>query len=243
MKELAKLRIGDADPRIKQVPSNEADEKIKLIYSLGYVYNPYEKEFFNPFINKRLKAIVVYNLNLAGIEKLHSSLEQEYLSKNQNFRRFEEIEKSIYKDDKVSRFGMFFDTMSGILGLVLLILTVIFHTLGKIEIATGLMLGSFFLNNYYFIYNRLYAQNEGEWLLSRFWLNYQSIFLILSLTLYPYLYYLLYLTIDSYWIPIIIILPIRYLIKKYITKKHIKNYWQMTGINDIRDHAEEQDFL
>ena len=158
-------------------------------------------------------------------------------------RRFEEIEKSIYKDDTVSRFGIFFDTMSGILGLVLLILTVIFHIVGKIQIATGLMLGSFVLINYYLVYNLLFAQNEGEWQLSPFWLKYQSIFLIFSLALYPYQYYLLFQTTDSYWMPIIIILPLRYLIKKIVTKKHTKNYWQMTGINDIREYSEEKGFL
>jgi len=43
--------------------------------------------------------------------------------------------------------------------------------------------------------------------------------------------------------PIIIILPLRYLIKKIVTKKHTKNYWQMTGINDIREYSEEKGFL
>jgi adenine specific DNA methylase Mod len=69
MKELAKLRITEVDQRIKQMPSNEIDEKIDLLYSLGYIYNPYIKEFFNPFINKGLKALVIYNLDLKRIHK------------------------------------------------------------------------------------------------------------------------------------------------------------------------------
>lgn len=243
MKDLAKMRISDADSRIEQLPSDEIDEKIDLIYSLGYVYNPYDKEFFNPFINKGLKAIAVYKLDVEGIEKLHKNLEDGYLNKNQNHRSFEEIENSIYKNDKVSRLGMFFDSMSGIFGLILLILTVIYHIVGKIEIAIGLMLGTFILINYYLVYNLLYAQNEDEWQLSPFWLKYQIFFLILSLALYPYLYYLLFLATDSYWLPIIIILPIRHLIKKYVIKKHSKKYWQRIGMQCIEDYLKDKDFI
>ena len=59
------------------------NEKIDLIYSLGYVYNPYDQEFFNPFINKGLKAVITYNLDLERIENLHNNLEKEFLAKNQ----------------------------------------------------------------------------------------------------------------------------------------------------------------
>ena len=162
MIELAKLKIEVADPRVKNMPLVEIDEKIELIYSLGYIYDPYRKHFLNPFIDRALKVTVVYNLNLESIKKLHMHLKNEYLKDSKHLKRFEEIKRSIYKKDKISRLEIFLDSMSGILGFVLLIGTIIFDILGKIEISTGLLLGSFILINYYLVYNLLFAQNEEE---------------------------------------------------------------------------------
>jgi hypothetical protein len=115
MKALARLRIEDADPKIKLVPSDEINEKIDLIYSLGYVYNPYDQEFYNPFINKGIKAIATYNLNLDAIEKLHKFLQKYFLTQNEKFRTFDEIEDSIYNRDKTSTIKLFFESMAGII--------------------------------------------------------------------------------------------------------------------------------
>lgn len=123
--------IKDADPRIKQVPSEELNEKIDLIYSLGYVYNPYDQEFFNPFINKGLKAVITYNLDLERIENLHNNLEKEFLAKNQKLRTFHEISDSIYRNDKRSMLGLFLESMAGIIGVLFFLLSIVFTYYGQ----------------------------------------------------------------------------------------------------------------
>jgi len=226
MKELAKLRITEVDQRIKQMPSNEIDEKIDLLYSLGYIYNPYIKEFFNPFINKGLKALVIYNLDLKRIQNVHKGLMEDFLEKNNKIRNIDEIESDIYKNDTGSGLFMFLASESVVFSILLFIAAIIAHFMGGIEISTVIITLSFALTNCYVVYNSLFAKNEDEDLLSPIWLKYKNWILIFSLVLYPYSYYLLYMSFDSILIPAFIIVPIRFIIKKYITKKLSIEYWQ-----------------
>jgi hypothetical protein len=226
MKELAKLRIREVDQRINEMPFDELDEKIDLIYSLGYIYNPYIKEFFNPFINQGLKALVVYNLDLERIKNLHEGLEEDFLEANNKIRNIDEIKSSIYKNDTGSGLFLFLASESVIFSILSFIVTIIAHIFGGIKIATITIVLSFILINCYLVYNLLFAKNENEDLLSPLWLKYKNILLVFSLVLYPYSYYLLYMTFDSLLIPALIIFPIRFLIQKYMTKKLSIRYWQ-----------------
>lgn len=239
MKELARLKIWDADKRILEVPRDEVYEKIDLIYSLGYVYNPYLKEFKNPFIESGLKAIAVYNLTIEGIKKLHHHLEEEYLTEKKRYRSLEAIEKSIYSDNTSSLFKLYLQMYSGIVGIILLLLAIIFHVLYNIEVANILLILSFILVNYFVVYNLLLSQNEDE--VSPFWHSFNFISLMLNFALYPYLYLLLFLIIESYWIPIVLIVSMRYLIIKYATRSLAKSYWQFTGMYYFQEYSKENE--
>ena len=226
MKELAKLKIREVDQRINQMPFDELDEKIDLIYSLGYVYNPYIKEFFNPFINQGLKALVVYNLDLKRIQNLHEGLEEDFIKANKKIRSIDEIESSIYKNDNGSGLFMFLASESVIFSILLFLVAIIAHIFGAIKIASTAIALSFVLTNCYLVYNLLFAKNEDEYSLSPIWLKYKNILLVFSLVLYPYSYYLLYLSFDNFFIPAFIIFPLRFLIQKYMIKKLSNRYWQ-----------------
>lgn len=246
MKELAHLRIIDADPRIKDVPSEDLYEKIDLIYSLGYVYNPYEKGFYNPFIKKGLKAIVTYNLNLDRIENLHENLEKEYFEKNERMKTFDEISNSIYGNDKVSRIGMFFESMSGIFGVMFLILSTIILFTTNIKFASFCLIASFICINFYLVQNLLIEKNENEWKemkLSPIWLNYKNFFLIIFVLVFPYLYYQLFMVLNNYWVPIIIIFSLKWIINKIVENKLSRQFWRTIGINTIREYANENGYL
>ena len=241
MKEIALLRIRDVDPRIKAMSTIELDEKINLIYSLGYVYDPYNHEFHNPFINKNLKAIVTYNLDLDRIENLHNVLQKEFLDLNQHLRKFDEISLSIYGDE--TKFKIIDQSMFGIYGVIFFLLSIVLYFTGNINFSLGSLVTSFILVNYYFIQNLLVQVNEGELSLSPFWVKFKSFFSILSLLLYPCLYFLLFMVFHSYWLPILIGFSMRYLIKKNVIRNLSKKYWQWNGINDIQDYAEEKGLL
>lgn len=226
MKELAKLRIREVDQKINQMPIDELDRKVDLLYSLGYLYNPYTKEFFNPFINQGLKAIVVYNLDFKRIQNLHDGLEEDFLEKNNKIRNIDEIESDIYNNDSSSGLFLFLSSSSVIFSILLIIVSIVAHILGEIKIAAITITLSFVLINCYLAYNLLFAKNEDEYLLSPFWLKYKNILFVFSLVLYPYTYYLLYMLLNSILIPFFIIFPIRFLIKKYMTRKLSTRFWQ-----------------
>ena len=89
----------------------------------------------------------------------------------------------------------------------------------------------------------MFGINEGDVELSQFWKKYQTFFSIFSLLIYPYLYYILFIVLGSYWIPILIIFPIKYFVKRFVIKKLSLQYWQISGINDIREYATEKGLM
>lgn len=243
MKELAILSITEVDERIKQVPSEILEERINLIYSLGYVYNPYSQEFYNPFINKGLKAIVTYNLNEERIVRLHNLLEKEYIEQNKGLKSYKVIENTIMGNFKLSLSFSFFESIFGILGLLFSILAIIFHLTDSPNLALGIMSIAFFMVNYYVAQNLRLYKYEGDSQLSLIWRKYHSIFRLVSLFQYPYFYFLIYLVLENYWLPLPIILFIVYLLRKFVKIKLIKSYWRFTGVNDIRNYAEKNGLL
>lgn len=225
MIELAKLKIRDVDQRINEMPFDELDERIDFIYSLGYSYNPYIKEFFNPFINQGLKALVVYNLDINRIQNIHDSFEKDYIKKNNKIISVEEIKKSVDKNDNGSGLFMFLASESVIYSILLFIVAIIAHFFGAIIIATLIIALSFVLINCYINYNLLYSKNENEYDLSSFWLKNKNKVLLFSLILYTYFYYLLYNSFNNFFLPVVVILLLSYLAKKYIAKELINRYW------------------
>ena len=182
-----------------------------------------------------MKALVGYNLDLKRIQNLHKGLEEEFLEKNHKFRSNTEIESSIYKNDTGSGLFMFLKSDSVVFSIILFIITIIAHLLGGIKIAATTIVLSFLLINCYLVYNLLFSKNEEEFLLSILWLKYNNILIIFSLLLYPYSYYLLYISFDSIYIPAFIILPIRFLINKYMTKKLSAEFWQRSIMELINE--------
>lgn len=238
MKELAKQKVKQLLKQNDNLFTSDIDDKIDYIYDLGYIYNPYKKVFYNPFINKKIKDVVVANFSLEKIDKLHNFAKEDYLRKNKEIKNIDSIKKSIYKNNKISKFSIFFDTYSGVLGIFFLLGAIFFHLANNFSIASIILSISFILINFYLVFNHLFVENEGEWKANPFWLKYQSIFFILYLLIFPYLYYLLYKITNSIWIPIIIIYTLRYLVVKYTTNKLSREYIQMTGINDILSYAD-----
>lgn len=225
MKELARLRITEVDQRIRDISNDELDEKIDLIYSLGYVYNPYAKQFYNPFIEQGLKALVVYNLDCTRIINLHQSLEEEFIEKNKGIRSIKEIDDKLLKNYSISGIFLFLSSESSIFSVVCFFLTLLAHFFQAIEVAIIFSLLSFGLINSFVFFNLLYSKYELEWSLSIMWKKYKNLWTVFSLAMYPYSYYLLYLTLDNLWGPLIILFTITYVIRKYLIKNLEKRYW------------------
>lgn len=178
MKELARLRITEVDQRIRNISNDELDEKIDLIYSLGYVYNPYAKQFYNPFIEQGLKALVVYNLDCTGIINLHQSLEEEFIEKNKSIRSVKEIDDKLLKNYSISGVFHFLSSESSIFSVLCFFLTLLAHFFQAIEIAIILSLFSFLLINSFVFFNLLYSKYEFEWSLSIIWKKYKNLWTI-----------------------------------------------------------------
>lgn len=241
MKSLTQLRIEDADPRLASISREERNAKIDLLYSLGYVYDPYAEIFFNPFIDQGLKAMVIYDWDQQTIEKFHDAFVEKFKTKNQIIT-VEEISRKIYGNNKVSRLGSFLEVAAGMIGISFLAIAIIVHLLiDSVSLTLAAATVSFIFLIFYVAQNLLFGMNEGRALRSRFWYKYQNGLIGLSIAVYPYLYYLLYRYTNNYWVPIIILLAIRYSIRKHVKRILSKQFWQMTGMFCVKEYAEQHE--
>lgn len=239
MKSLAQLRIEDADSRLASIPAEERDAKIDLLYSLGYVYDPYAQTFFNPFIDQGLKAMVIYDWDQQTIEKFHNAFVEKFKTKNQIIS-LEEISRRIYGNNKVSSFGWFLEVAAGMIGISFLAIAITVHVLiDSVSLTLAAATVSFIFLIFYVTQNLLFGRNEGRALRSQFWYKYQNGLIGLSIVIYPYLYYLLYRDTNNYWVPIIILLSLRYSIRRYAKRMLSKQFWQMTGMFCVKEYAKQ----
>lgn len=239
MKDSAKWLVVKADPRIKTLNEEEISEKVDLFYSLGYVYSPYKLEFRNPFIDKGFKAISVYNLDLAGIQQMHDHLYETSIKENGKVATLEEVQTLISNiGGSNSQFLLTLKALSGIIGIACLVVAIILQLVGQLYIAVGLELVSITLINHYVCKNAVLTLMEGDWKASQVWNKYQGLFYVLSVASYIYFYYLLYLATNSFWIPILIILPLRYFTRKSAVRQLGIEYLQFNSYHEILDYAE-----
>lgn len=236
MKDLAKDWIRDLDSRMKTIPETDLDERLDLLYSLGYVYDPFEPFFYNPFIDKRLKPIMALMLDLKDIEKLHRIWLVEFTEKNGGLRKADEISSEIFKVNLNSRIRSSLIEMSGIIGIVLAMVAFVLSFTESYIFSLIATVMTFSFLGYYVSYNMMFEKKYGQSQLSQFWKKYQTFVLVLSVLTYPYLYYLLYLK-TNYWLPVIILFALRFLIEKYMTKNLSKEYWETQGIISIDKYA------
>jgi hypothetical protein len=239
MKWLAIERLEATMPRFLNLSSDELEARIDLLYSLGYVYDPYLKIFFNPFISQVLKAQYVYLNSQASIEKFHNLVEKDFLKKNQEYVRLDKIAKSFHLNHKIELIVLFSESFSGLIGGLLFLISVV--TLIAVGATPALWtgIGAFIAINFYVLRNALYGLILGDFLLSNLWKRFSMAFFIMIACLYPYLYYVMTLKFGNYLIPLVVILGLAYISRRLVLKTLSHDYWSTMGLPDIRDFAEE----
>jgi hypothetical protein len=242
MKELARFNIEKADSRFKKLLHNDIEEKIDLIYMLGYAYNPYKHTFLNPFIDKEFKADLIYDMSLDYIKKNHKESQLKYLLKNLRIKSFDKTMDSIYSNGPSTMF-LNTESLGGIIGVILLILSIILHFCSNIFFALGSLILSFIFVNLYLKYNTLYSKEiNDELLLSPFWRRFKKNFLLLRIPLFIYLYYILFIVLDSYWIPGLIIYSMNYFAEKFVIRHLSLSYWGRHYYSFFEEYAEKNGF-
>lgn len=232
--QMAALKIKEANPKI----SHEISEEINTLYSLGYVYNPYKKVFINLFIENKFKEEIVSNYKSENITQIHNQILNDYLRSNYKVKSLSQIEAKIYGNNKSSWLGTVLNIYSGIIGIIFLLLAIVLFFLSYKVVAMGFGISSFLLVSFYTFYNESYGKNEGTWALSQFYRRTTLLFLILFLLIHPLAYYLIYQVVNNWWLPIIIILILKYITEFIATEGLSTQYLQQRAIIAIRDYSE-----
>jgi hypothetical protein len=241
MQSIAQIRVPEKNPKLKRLLGSALEEKIKLLYSLDYVYDPYKNEFLNPLINKILDTNILY-IPLNRIKEKCEEYKINFNALNKTQRSLEEISIGIYgKDDSTERrsvlqerFGFF--GLFGIIGIFFFILTIVSHIILIIHLTTVFAIVFYIFVGVYTVYNTLFFYNEGRFFsydVEPFWNKSKMLFLSLNFIRYFYLSYLIYSSLDNWWLPLIIHYPLTYLINKIVTPWLSRQYWQIRAFPEF----------
>lgn len=232
-KEIVKHLILEADPKIRLIPKEEISAKINLIYTCDYLYNPFSKTFYNPKINKELKALVVYNLSLEKIDKLLNHLDEEFIKLNKNYTSDSDI-INIFNTNSIFPlkgyeiiFALFFFTVG-----------VFIHLFYSTYLSLFPLIVSLHLFNYFVFYNSEYEKIKAEEFLNPLWISMKNFLLTLTVINFIYFIFLLkisydrfleldgYLNFKSFIFAIVIFFIIKFISDKDVKKSLTADYWK-----------------
>lgn len=221
MLEFAKLNIRKADHRINMVPWEELEDKIELLYKNDYLYNPYQKLFYNPLINKSIKAIATYNLTFERLENLINVLKADYFKYNDKPISIETINSMTLAKQTFYSISVIGFVYSGLL----FIPTIIFYITGNFLFSSFTISVSLFLLNYYYKYNINIEKNNELICLADFWHKNKLLIISVRTVLFLIVFYLIFLTSRSYIISFFSIFCINYFSNLLSKKDLIKHFW------------------
>lgn len=231
-KELVKHLILEADLKIRLIPKEEISAKINLIYSCDYLYNPFSKTFYNPKINKELKALVVYNLSLEKLNKLLNHLDEEYIKSNKIY---------ILDSNIINTFNTSSHPLSGyeiIFALIFFTVGIFVHLFYSIYLSLVPLIVSLHLFNYFVFFNSEYEKIMAEEFLSPLWYSMKNFLVTLTVINFTYFFFLLKISFDRYLelnsflnfksfiFAFFIFFIIKYVSDKDVEKKLTTDYWR-----------------
>lgn len=230
-------------PQLKDLDTNEVYEKIEILNSLGYIFDPLFEEFYNPIIRRSFKPVSLINLTTNQIVELDEVLHQEYRSRYGNYKTYNEVCSQIASGSNSKTYSNMFFSLTGILSLITFVLSIVLLLLNIDTASFIFSLLSFLFLTYYIFENFITEQYQHEHLMSKLWISYKPIFIIIYLLNLIYVYYQLYIILDSYWIPLIIIGIARVLIKKLAKKRFRTTYWIHHGFKHIYEFYRKKGLL
>ena len=235
MRDLAILNINKLK-RAQDIPYATLEARINKVCDLGYVYDPYELKFWNPFINKFIYSNDIledFNENFEKNLKERSQL----LINGKSENNMANIRKIITQ--KNNKFFSFFFKLFP-LGIIFMISSIFSFYYSSIEITILLSILSnicviFFTAKYVFK-----SEIENSFTgLPLAWLKFSFIFIILSFIDFVLFYLFISKYFDNYWLPFIVIYVLYLIVPQIIIKHLSQEYWYFSGIFSIEEFADE----
>jgi hypothetical protein len=233
--DLTILILNGILPEFEQQTTFEKRQKIELLYSYGFIYMPYDKEFVNPIIKKSFK-----------LQIANSSYEQiiQFLNNNTPSRLTEEtlenkIDEAYTHIDKGRSSRVLLGLWSMPLSMLAFIVGVSLHFFNESLQLTCLILLSISccLIHYWVASHFLLAKFENVYLSAPLYYNYKRLWQIARAAIFMVTLYVCYgsINISNFWIVVVGILFL--LLTNLLIMKHLKDqWWGQTGLSTLKEY-------
>jgi len=219
------INVLDSKSHIKKIDSQDVQKRVEDLLKRGFIYNPYDDKFFNVFFNgiKTISSVSLVNLDWNKfIPLLDSTIKSLKPSINTN----EKITKLYNRE--TNHFLLDIKLMSGILGVLFFVISIVLFFFISINFVTPIVLVSFLFVRYYSIWNNLSSEYQGEFGTSPVWRKNKNKYLILNFTVLIFLSFCLYEILNNFLFTILISILIHFLSNEIFIRFESKNYFHQS---------------
>lgn len=213
--------------------------RIDYLYSLGYVYNPYSQDFYNPFVQRGLKETCAYNLNEQQIQNVNDQFIED---RGGSVLEIGAIESVFLTPQPHWIFGVL-TALIPFLSMAFLVTSLVFNILGYYITSSILVCISYLFLNTFIVENTTHEEIN---LIDVYplWSKYRDFIPTIFLLHLPYLYYLLVNSLDNYWKPFIVLFLLYFVASSFLHRKIVnrlaKNYFSRYNWGELEAFAKKQ---
>jgi hypothetical protein len=222
----------ESKKHIRKMDSNELENRICDLLNRGFIYNPYDDKFFNPFIDglNKMTSVSLVNLDWGNFMSLLDSTIK-------NIKSTINSEEKIIKlyNRETNHFLLDIKLMSGFLGIIFFIISFVTYFFVPMIYVTVISLISFLFIRYYSIWNNLSSEYLGSFLDSPLWMKNKNNFLVLNFITEIFFSFCIYTVLDNFLSTFLIILIIHFISNEIFTRMESKNYFHSSIFDTLYD--------
>lgn len=211
------------------------EKKISLIYSYGYIFNPYVNQFINPITNLHLKPeILNYTIDTIELQLEDNTQIKQNKSEVENL-----INSKIRKDLSFISFKNFLESTSIIISLLAIIIGISIYSFQENKLPSIILLIIANCTMHYWIsYHWMYIKYEDELNVPKFYINNGSKIIILRMISIPLTCYFIYQSFEKpeLWILYSLFFILILITNYFATENLKKNWWLFKGYKSFKEH-------
>lgn|SRR5699024_8972485 len=216
----------------------EVDEFVEVLYSNGYVYDPYKKNFRNLFLGDIVDAkssidIIKKNTQVADINQV----KKRYRDKQKVGEVLNVIFEKEFKSNKINEFiGRNIEPYALLYSIVFTVLSIITYfsmTFNNVLLSAIFFLFAFAFLTMFIFFNKI-TEDVNIDHPSLLWIKYPTLLYIIKIVYLIISVVFVEMFVHKYWVAVIIVFFLNSLIGYYVQNRLSRLYWFMYGVIELK---------
>lgn len=216
----------------------EVDEFVEVLYSNGYIYDPYKKNFRNLFVGNIIDAKGSIDVIQKHIQMTDINQVNEMFKAKQREEVLNAIFEKEFNSNKITELiGRYIEPYALLYSVVFTVLSIITYfsmTFNNVLLSTIFFLFAFSFLTMFIFFNKI-TEDVNIDQPSLMWIKYSTLFYIIKIVYLVISVFFVEMFVHKYWIAVIAVFFLNSLIGYYVQNRLSRLYWFIYGIVELKD--------